>query len=532
MPVTHSVRAALLAFALIVPDFVGAQDLPTGDTIIKKIYDEGMQRSQAYRYGQVLMDSIGPRLTGSPQNRMANDWVMKTYAAMGISAKNEQYGTWREWTRGLSRIELIAPRVKDIDGIVVPWSPGTPAGGVTAEVTIIPPVSVTRDSTGFASWIRSVRGKVVLTSFPQPTCRPDSSWIFWGGAPVSVAMRAQRDSAQREFGTRTTVLGANARNLPQLLESAGAITIVGSSWSRGWGTNKMQSGARTTTIPQFDVSCEDYGLLARLAENNQHPSVRVFADMKTGAQEVPVYNTIATVKGSTKPNEYVMLSSHLDSWDAGSGATDNGTGTVVMLEAMRILRAVLPNPKRTIIAGHWSGEEQGDIGSSVWAADHPEVVKDLQALFNQDNGTGNIDNVVTNGFVDAAPFIAKWMSRMPADITRGITMELPGVAHDESTDSDAFTCRDAPGFQLNSADWDYTTYTWHTNRDTFDKISWAEVKRNAIFVAMMAYQASEDPGVVPRTRRIPPAAGRGGPPQCNRALRSYREAIAPRGPGG
>lgn len=516
--------------ALLFASPLAAQDIPTGDSIIKKIYDEGMLRSQAWRFGQVLMDSIGPRLTGSPQSRAANDWIVKTYATMGISAKNEQYGTWRDWTRGLSRVELVTPRLKNLDALVVPWSPGTPNAGIGGEVTIVPPLSQTKDSAGIMAWVKSVKGKVVLTSFPQPTCRPDSSWLFWGGQSGYATMRAQRDSLQREFATRTQPLGAAGRNLPALLEQNGAIAIFGSSWSRGWGTNKMQSGARTTTIPQFDVGCEDYGLLARLAEQNQHPSVRLFADVKMQPQESPVYNSIATVRGSEKPNEYVMLSSHLDSWDAGSGATDNGTGTVVMLEAMRILRAVLPNPKRTIIAGHWSGEEEGDIGSSVWASDHPEVVGSLQALFNQDNGTGNIDQVVTNGFVDAAPFLAKWMSRMPAEITTNTKLDLPGYAHDESTDSDAFTCRNAPGFQLNSADWDYTTYTWHTGRDTFDKISWPEVRRNAIFVAMMAYLASEDPNTVPHTRRIAPTSGRNAPPACNRALRSYKDAISPRPP--
>ena len=504
-------------------------DLPTGDSIIKKIYDEGMHRSMAWKYGQALMDSIGPRLTGSPQNRAANDWVMKTYAAMGVQAKNEQYGTWRDWARGLNRVELLTPRVKNLEAIMLPWSPGTPPAGVTGEVVIVPPLSQTKDSAGFAQWLSTVKGKFVLTSFPQPTCRPDTSWKAWAGAEGFAAMKAQRDSASREFTARLQPLGRNARALPQLLDNAGAAGVLSSSWSRGWGTQKMQSGAGTTNIPRFDISCEDYGLLARMAESNQHPAVRAFADAKLAPNESPVFNTIATVKGSEKPNEYVMLSSHLDSWDAGSGATDNGTGTIVMLEAMRILRAAYPNPKRTIIAGHWSGEEEGDIGSSAWAADHPEVLKGLQALFNQDNGTGNINQVVTNGFVDAAPFIAKWMSRMPADVTAGITMELPGVQHDESTDSDAFDCHDTPGFQLNSADWEYDTYTWHTNRDTFDKISWKQVETNAIFVAMLVYEASEDPNMVPRARRIPVAAPgtRGGPPICENPPRSYKATIRP-----
>ncbi|HEY6220083.1 MAG TPA: M20/M25/M40 family metallo-hydrolase [Gemmatimonadaceae bacterium] len=527
-------RPRSLAFLLAVPASLLAQqgDLPTGDQIIKKIYDEGMQRSMAYKYGQALMDSIGPRLTGSPQNRAANDWVVKTYAAMGVQAKNEQYGTWRDWTRGLNRVELLTPRVKNLEAIMLPWSPGTPAAGVNGDVVIVPPLSQTRDSAGFAQWLSTVKGKFVLISFPQPTCRPDTSWKAWGGADGFAAMKAMRDSATREFTSRLSPLGRNQRALPQMLDNAGAAGVFSSSWSRGWGTQKMQSGAGTTSIPRFDISCEDYGLLARLAENNQHPTVHVVAESKLAAQESPVFNTIATVKGSEKPNEYVMLSSHLDSWDAGSGATDNGTGTIVMLEAMRILRAAYPNPKRTILAGHWSGEEEGDIGSAAFAADHPEILKGLQALFNQDNGTGNINQVVTNGFVDAAPFIAKWMSRMPADVTAGITMDLPGVQHDESTDSDAFDCHDTPGFQLNSADWEYDVYTWHTNRDTFDKISWREVEKNAIFVAMLAYQASEDPNMVPRTRRIPvaPPGTRGGPPVCENPPRSYKATIRPPAP--
>lgn len=534
MPARISPYPALLALCLAFSAASRAQDLPTGDPIIGKIYDEGMNRSRAYKFGQALMDSIGPRLTGSPQNRAANDWIVKTYSGMGVSAANEQYGTWRDWTRGVSRVEMLTPRVKNLEALILPWSPGTPPAGTTGDVVIVPPLTQTHDSTGFAWWVSSVKGKFVLLTFPQPSCRPDTSWVTWGGRAGYAVMVAQRDTAQREFTSRTSSLGRNARMLPQMLDAAGVAGVITSSWSRGWGTQKMQSGGRTTTVPHFDISCEDYGLLARLAENNQHPTVHAFAESKLAPQESPAYNSIAMVKGSEKPNEYVMLSSHLDSWDAGSGATDNGTGTVVMLEAMRILRAVYPNPKRTIIAGHWSGEEEGDIGSAAWAADHPGVLKGLQALFNQDNGTGEIDRVITNGFIDAAPFIAKWMSRMPAEITGKITMELPGIQHDESTDSDAFTCHDTPGFQLNSAEWDYDTYTWHTNRDTFDKISWREVENNAIFVAMLAYEASEDPLMVPRTRRIPvaPPGTRGGPPVCENPRRSYKATLAPRPPGG
>jgi hypothetical protein len=404
------------------------------------------------------------------------------------------------------------------------WSAATAAGGVTADVVALPGPGELRDSSGFARWLAGVKGKLVLAGMAQPSCRPDSDIKFWADSAVYQRAVAERDSAAAEWRARLTAAHVNPRELPAVLERAGAAGILTNSWSRGWGVDKIQS-ARVTRTPSFDVSCEDYGLLARLAANGQHPRVHAVADARLAAAESPVFNTIGRIEGSEKPNEYVMLSAHLDSWDSGSGATDNGTGTITMLEAMRILKSVYPRPKRTILVGHWSGEEEGDIGSGAFAADHPEVVKGLQALFNQDNGTGEIDTVQTNGFVDAAPALARWMARMPADLTRNVTLMLPGVAHNESTDSDAFDCRDAPAFFLTSSDWSYGDYTWHTNRDTYDKVNFDNVKRNATLVAMFAYQASEDPATVSRTRRVPPTDPRTGQPMrvptCDAAPRSW-----------
>ena len=507
-----------------------AQDNPTGDPVVQRIYEEGMHRSQAAKLAQVLMDSIGPRLTGSAANRSANEWLLRTYKAWGIDVKNEQYGTWRDWTRGASGLELVEPRVRVLEATMHAWSPATPARGVTADVVAIPRASEIGDSAGFARWLASARGKLVLASMPQPTCRPDSDIKTWADAAVYQHAVAQRDTALANWNARLSAAHVNPRTLIPALDAAGVAAVLTNSWSRGWGVDKIQS-TRTRSAPSFDVSCEDYTLLWRLAENGQHPRVRALAQATLAPAESPVYNTIARIPGSEKPNEYVMLSAHLDSWDSGSGATDNGTGTIVMLEAMRILHAAYPQPKRTILVGHWSGEEEGDIGSNAFAADHPEVLKGLQALFNQDNGTGEIDSVQTNGFVDAAPALARWMSRMPADLTRNITLMLPGVAHNESTDSDAFDCRNAPGFFLTSSDWSYTDYTWHTNRDTYDKVNFDELKRNATLVAMFAYQASEDPTFLSRARRVPPTDARTGQPmrvpECDQAPRSFSATQRP-----
>ncbi|HEX4468043.1 MAG TPA: M28 family peptidase, partial [Gemmatimonadaceae bacterium] len=349
-----------------------------------------MHRSQASRLAQVLMDSIGPRLTGSPANRAANDWLLRTYKSWGIDAKNEQYGTWRDWTRGPSSLTLVSPRTRVLEATMHAWSAATPPNGVTADVIIIPRASDLGEG-GFEKWLTSARGKLVLASTSQTTCRPDSDVRFWADSAVYRHAAAVRDSASAEWTARLAAAHVNARTLPPMLERAGVAGILTNSWSRGWGVDKIQS-TRAQGVPSFDVSCEDYSLLTRLAENGQHPRVHAVAEARLAPSESPVFNTVARIEGST-PNEYVMLSAHLDSWDAGSGATDKGTGTITMLEAMRILKAAYPHPRRTILVGHWSGEEEGDIGSTAFATDHPDIVKGLQALFNQDNGTGEIDTV-------------------------------------------------------------------------------------------------------------------------------------------
>jgi len=398
---------------------------------------------------------------------------------------------------------LIAPRVRVLEATQLAWSPSTPPGGVTGDVVSIPTATEVGDSGGFARWLTTIKGKFVLLAFPEPTCRPDTSWKAWASPASYAALRASRDSASAEWDRRFDVAGHQPGALRARIGSAGVAGILVSRWSRGWGVDKIMA-AGTDTGPIFDVSCEDYSLLARLVTHGQHPRLHAEAGSTLAPTESPVYNVIASIQGQGHADQYVMLSAHLDSWDAGSGATDNGTGTIIMLEAMRLLAKAYPHPRRTILVGHWSGEEQGTLGSGAFAVDNPNVLSGLQALFNQDNGTGNIDSVDTQGFIDAPAAFARWMARMPADITAGITIEEPGLARREDTDSDPFACRGALGFSLNSGDWDYTDYTWHTSRDTYDKIDFDQVKRNATLVALLAYEASEDPERISRARRLPP----------------------------
>jgi hypothetical protein len=223
------------------------------------------------------------------------------------------------------------------------------------------------------------------------------------------------------------------------------------------------------------------------------------------------------VKGSEKPDEYVVLSAHLDSWDAGSGATDNGTGTLTMLEAMRILSKAYPHPKRTIVVGHWAGEEEGLVGSKAFTEDHPEVIKGLQTVFNQDNGTGRIQRISGGGMIKSPEHISMWLSKLPTEWKNDITPNLPGGPSGGGTDDASFSCYGVPISGVGGQSWNYSALTWHTERDTYDKVVFDDLKYNATVVAMLAYAASEDPTMIPHEKvdlaaqaAAQAAGGRGG----------------------
>ncbi|HEY6899421.1 MAG TPA: M20/M25/M40 family metallo-hydrolase, partial [Puia sp.] len=245
--------------------------------------------------------------------------------------------------------------------------------------------------------------------------------------------------------------------------------------------------------------------------SGDHPKISVHTESKERGI-VPTFNTIAEIKGSGKPDEYVILSAHFDSWDGGTGATDNGTGTLTMMEAMRILKLVYPHPKRTILVGHWGSEEEGLNGSRAFVEDHPEIVGKVQAVFNQDNGTGRVVNLSGQGFLYSYDFLTRWLSKVPSNIRDSIKTTFPGTPGGGGSDFASFVAVGAPGFGLSSLNWSYGSYTWHTNRDTYDKLVFDDVRSNAILVAALAYMASEDPATTPRDKSVLPLNLRTGEP--------------------
>lgn len=460
--------------------------------IIEKANNESQLENMAFE----LLDVIGPRLVGSPEMKQASDWVIENYKNWGIETEVQPYGQWKSWQRGTSQLEMTYPRIKSLEGTQLAWNLATKKP-VEAEVIAIPTFNSNSD---FNNWLKTVKGKIVLVSMYQKYGRPDSQLKEHSLAGDYEIIKREKASALEQWNDNLKITGYTTNQLIETLENAGAVGIVSSFWSGELGANRIFS-AKTNKIPMVDVALEDYGLLYRLASKGKHPKMKINIQSKDFGK-TETFNTIATIRGTEKPNEYVLLSAHLDSWDGSQGATDNGTGTITMMEVARILKEVLPNPKRTIIIGHWDSEEQGLNGSRAYAEDNPEIMKNTVVSFNQDSGTGRIVNLSGQGYVNAYDYLGRWLDNVPSEITKDVKTTFPGTPGTGGTDNAAFIPYGVPAFNLGSQNWGYGGYTWHTNRDSYDKILFNELKRNVILTALLTYQAAQDENEISNEKRV------------------------------
>ncbi|OUR92627.1 peptidase M28 [Flavobacteriales bacterium 34_180_T64] len=473
------------------------------EDVISLIIEEANDNSQLERLAHELLDVVGPRLTGTPQKKHANDWLVAQYEKWGIAANNEQWGEWRGWERGVTHIDMVSPRLQTLKGTQLGWSPSTTKEGITAEVITIPTFL---DAIEFEQWLPKVKGKIVLVSRQQPTGRPDYNWEEFATEASFKKMKKERDARKTEWYKNIKRTGyKNTTGIITALEKSGAVGIISSYWSGGFGANKVFT-AKTKHVPSLDMNLEDYNMLYRLVDYGNKPQIRIVSESKE-LGTVPTFNTIAEIRGTETPKEYIILSAHLDSFDGSPGATDNGTGTILMMEVMRILKKMNPNPKRTILAGHWGAEEQGTNGSKAFVEDHPEIIKNIQVVFNQDNGTGRIVNLSGAGFMHSYEFLSRWLTEVPIDISKHIKTEFPGTPVRRgrgSSDNKSFLAADAVTFNLGALDWSYRDYTWHTNVDSYDKIVFDDVRSNVILTAILTYMACEDPNRASRQKAVLP----------------------------
>ncbi|WP_129019580.1 M20/M25/M40 family metallo-hydrolase [Edaphocola flava] len=498
-----------LATAGICTTTLHAQQTNPHQSVINAIWQEGTTDKSLEERAHQFLDVIGPRLIGTREMERAHFFVKNSYLSFGIDARNEQWGTWRSWQRGISHIDMLYPRRINLEGTQMAWSPSTGNKALKAKVIALPDLS---DSASYDQWMRKeAKGKLVMISQPQLSGRPDDSWQ----ANVSAERYDSFKNAQRvltsNWQNRIKKTGFTSRTLPVQLEAAGAAGIIANTWSGGWGVTRVFS-ARTKKIPSVELGLEDYNLLYRYLTYGTVPELQITTESSFG-EDVPTYNTIAEMKGTEHPDQYVVLSAHLDSWDAGTGATDNGTGVLTMMEAMRILKKVYPNPKRTILVGHWGGEEQGLNGSASFVKDHPELQDKISLVLNQDNGTARIAEINTQGFLNAYACFDKWLNYIPETFKKELAMKYPGAPDNGGSDNVSFVSSGIPAFYLSAKNWHYRDYTWHTQRDTYDKIVFEDIRHNAMLVAMLVYMACEEPEMMSRQQIVMPLDMKTGTPK-------------------
>jgi carboxypeptidase Q len=450
---------------------------------------QAMDHSEVMANLEHLTDIIGPRLSGSPAMRKANDWTLERFQAYGLETTLESYRFGVTWQRGPAAMRILSPFERAITAHSWAWTAGTGGKPVTGKVVATD--LTTPDS--LAVYRGKVRGAWVLPRSGFPLWNPD-------GPPMTAAdsghiqelMRLRQQATADTSAAAVLARRQFALDLPYTLKAAGALgTLVDGAKEHALMT-MSGSPNRVSPLPNLVVSHEDYTLLERLTHAGVTPRIEVTVQNTFGKEPVQQWNTIADLRGTDRPGQVVILGAHLDSWDLGTGATDNGTGAMVVLEAARVIAQSGVKPKRTIRFILFSGEEEGLIGSRAYAAAHAAEADSIQAVLVLDNGTGAITGQALQGRDDLEHLWAELLApvaRLGADSIRS--------AFKTGTDHLSFLPYGVPGFNFDQISRGYN-HTHHSESDTFDKTVEGDLKQAAAVMAVTAVELANLPELLPR----------------------------------
>ena len=509
----------------------------------QRIRDEEMSHSHIMEFGTALMDGIGPRLTGSPNLKKANEWTRDTLTKIGL--ENAHLEDWGEFGLGWQQLNTWARMtVPDTAVLIVqatPWSPSTP-GPVTGEVVFVN-IQSEKD---FDQYKGKLAGKVVLFGAMREVPPVDKPLferatekdledlaelpITAGGGGLTPEMQ-QRLAARAE---RNKLIDKLAQffadeKVAAVIEPSRDAKNGGGSGGTLFDDNGATLGRtpyvadKAVKIPVVVAAIESYGRLYRLTQAKAPVSVELDVETKVTGEHEHGFDTVAEIPGTDPAlkDQVVMVGGHLDSWIAGTGATDNGAGTIVAMEVVRILKALDIKPRRTIRIALWTGEEQGIFGSKGYCTMHfgsaklstepdqlalPEFMrravgalelkpeqKLVSGYFNIDNGTGKVRGIYTQGNVAIAPIFAQWIAPLKDLGVTTITNRNTG-----GTDHLSFDAVGIPGFQFIQDDMDYESRTHHSNEDTVERLQPADLKQIAIVEAIFVYNAAQRDQMLPR----------------------------------
>jgi carboxypeptidase Q len=513
----------LLVMSSVVPSWSQEKvDLET----TSRIRYEGFRNSKVMEFATGLMDSIGERLTGSPNMKRANEWTRDQLTAMGLSnAHLEPWGPFgRGWANQYINVRMTSPDIVPLIAYAKAWTPGTNGvvQGKCIRVTI-------EDKKDFDKYRGKLAGMIVIFG-TDPDVKPMTEAPYKRLSDDDLAKTSDyqippdRPPFNRADAAKRQQL---IKDMNQFFADEKVLAVIDHyRFTSGGGTVFVQSGGsyktgETTTVPQVVIAVEHWTRIARLLQQKKDVTLELNVANTFYDDDPMQYDTIAEIPGTDKKDEVVMLGAHLDSWHAGTGATDNGAGTIVMMEAVRILKALDIKPRRTIRIGLWSGEEEGLLGSQGYVEHHfgsrppidepgmkgmptllrrdagevtvkPEQAK-VSAYFNVDNGTGKIRGVYLQENEAVAPIFEAWMKPFKDLGMDALTMRNTG-----GTDHQSFDAVGIPGFQFIQDPLDYETRTHHSNMDVYDRLQPDDLKQAAVIVASFVYDAAMRDQMLPR----------------------------------
>jgi carboxypeptidase Q len=517
----------------------------------QRIRDEGLNHSHVMEFATALMDGIGPRLTASPNAKKANEWTRDTLTKIGL--ENAHLEDWGEFGLGWQQLNTWARMVTPDTAIMIvqatPWSPPTP-GPVTGDVVF---VNIQTDK-DFDQYKGKLAGKIVLFGAMREVPPVDKALFERytekelediaefpvnanvGGIPPEMMARLRTRMERLRLVDKIAQFFADEK-VAAIIEPSRDGGNGGGSGGTFFDDNGATLGRtpyiadKAVKIPVLVAAIESYGRLYRLTQAHVPVTAEVDVETKVTGEHEHGFDTVAEIPGTDAKlkDQVVMLGGHLDSWIAGTGATDNGAGTIVAMEAVRILKALDVHPRRTIRIALWTGEEEGLFGSKGYATQHfgsaklstapdqlqlPEFMRravgplDVKAeqklisgYFNVDNGSGKIRGIYLQGNAATAPIFAQWIAPLKDLGVTTITMRNTG-----GTDHLSFDAVGIPGFQFIQDELDYESRTHHSNQDVVERLQPSDLKQIATVEAIFVYNAAQRDQMLPR-KPLPDPAG-------------------------
>ena len=501
---------------------VFSQDAATLE-VDKKIIENVKDHSEVMENLEYLSDMIGPRLTGSDRLNRAHEWALQRFTDYGcVNAHLESWPFGLGWSRGSASGRIVEPNGIPLTVVSYGWAPGT-HGTVSGELVYVNATKVE----DLEKYRGQLRGKFVIQRPPADVTRPfgPPPEVMQGqpGTPNRPAAAQQQPMppgtpqpatppAQPSQPPRPPINYEQMRQLrqktTQFFKEEGVLVVIADS-AKDHGLLNMGGldgrDPNAVVIPSVFVTHENYTMLWRLLEKKQKVVLEMNISNTFTATPVEADNVVAEIRGTEKPDEAVILGAHLDSWDLGTGTTDNGTGTMSVLDAARALNAVGAKPKRTIRFIFFDGEEEGLLGSKAYFEAHKSEMPNVSAVLVMDIGTGRLRGIALQGREDVRPTMAAVLSPV-----NDLGMQDFNLRNQGGTDHLSFLPGGVAAFSFIQDPVEYGK-THHSQSDTFDKAKKDDLIQASTVLAVAAYNIAQLPDLLPHRAPPPPAPAQAPP---------------------